>query len=907
MRQQWSLAGTWSFATDARDQGETNRWQERGLPEAKDVQVPHIWQRDGGSLVNYHGAAWYSRSFEVGEHAPNKRLFLCFDAVDYEAQVWVNGRYIGGHEGGFTPFSFDITEALAASGEQTVAVRVYDPADNADIPIGKQGSWYTRVSGIWQDVRLEERAVRYIDRVRIVPDIGTGSIRVEYRLAGAAAPGGLLSYAVRHHLADGAAVASGSVAADGTDGELEIGIPHPILWDSDNPHLYELELILSDGGAALDARTDIFGLREVKHADGMILLNGKPLYMRGALDQAFYPDTIYTAPSDEYIQREIELAKQMGFNLLRKHIKIEIPRYLYWADRMGMLIWAEPPNYVKWTETGRRRFRDELLAMVDRDFNRPSIIIWSIYNEEWGLEWDMAGDPEKQRHVAELYDELKAYDPTRLICDNSGWTHVKTDINDHHRYFVCPDQLEAWKRDLDEFVIGDPDANFVGGYRSNGEPIIVSEFGVWGLPSLRRLREHYRDAEPWWFVNQGEETHQDDYKKPVTAEANFAKFGLNRVFASYEELAVATQRRMFRAIKSVIEEMRKRPAVAGYVVTEFTDIEWETNGWVDFLRGPKEGFERLKDFNGTLAVMADGVEHNLWVGQEAAWDVVIANDDGRAFAGIVRWSLDGTALGGEIPVALNGERHVRLDGAIRFAAPDVDRAGFHTLRLELVGGGAAEAHNEEELTIAPRAAAAGAGDVVAYAMPDDFAAKLREHGFRVGTELAAGAVVLTETLDARVLEFARQGGRVVFLAERGERLAERGQFTFRHLPEGESWPRASSFNIVDPSWFPEVPLRPEAGWEAEAIVPDYVMPFNDYKIVGGRRAIPLFGNPGLAESSEIGSWYFQGWIGQVAGSILKKPHGQGSILAVTWKLGRHYGAHPIATQLLNALVRKQEA
>lgn len=906
MRKQWSLAGTWTFATDSKDQGETDSWYE-GLHTGRDIQVPHIWQRDGGELVNYYGAAWYTRTFNVAEHDRQKRLFLHFDAVDYLTRVWVNGNFAGEHEGGFTPFEFDITGYLTDKEEQRVTVRVYDPQDNADIPIGKQGSWYTRVSGIWQDVFLEERTASHVELVWITPDIDRSAISIKYRLSEIYPGIGKLGYIVKHHLGDGAAVASGHAETVSAEGLFQVEIPNAVRWDTENPHLYELELTLDSGNenGDTDTSTEIFGMRKVEHANGIIMLNDKPLYMRGALDQAFYPDTIYVAPSDEYIQREIRLAKEMGFNLLRKHIKIEIPRYLYWADRMGMLIWAEPPNYVKWTKSGQLRFRNELMGMVDRDYNRPSIIIWSIYNEEWGLEWDLANDTEKQRHVAELYDVIKKHDPSRLICDNSGWTHVKTDINDHHRYFVCPDQLEAWEHDLDEYVVGNPNQNFVGGYKSNGEPIIVSEFGVWGLPSMKKLKEHYGAEEPWWFINQGEETHQDDYKKPVTAAENFSRFGLNKVFDSFEDLAVASQKRMFRAVKSVIEEMRKRPAVAGYVVTEFTDIEWETNGWLDYLRNPKEGFEHLKDFNGSLAVIADNVKHNLWSGENQSWNVVISNHDMKSFEGSVSWSIEGTSLSGTIPVKLEGQLHLTLGNAINFTAPEVREAGFCKLHLELLHGSERLAENEEELTLSPVSMGTQGAAVTPYQMPESLSETLRSNGFDLKTQLQMDSVVLTNRLDQEVLKHVHQGGHVVFLAEQGEQLAYRGQFTFRHLPEGESWPRASSFNFVDSAWFDDIPLRPEMGWEVDAIIPNYVVPFSDYKITGGRRVIPLFGNPSLGESSEIVSGYFQGWIGQVGGSILRKTHGKGSILLVTWRLMEHYGTHPIATQVLNKLVQKQ--
>ncbi|CAM3777694.1 hypothetical protein GCM10009865_50750 [Aeromicrobium ponti] len=893
MRETLSLDGVWNFRPDKKDEGEWRDWQTAGIPEGKDVNVPHIWQRDGGTLVSYNGAAWYEKIFTFP--AKEGRVYLHFGAVDYHARVWLNGQYVGEHEGGFTPFEFEITDYLVQDAENKVTVRVFDPEDNAEIPIGKQGSWYTRVSGIWQSVYIESRPAAFIEAVQVTPNTDTSEIKVNYIINGDLSGGSEVRFAVRHHLSTEMPVVTETVNITENQGEYILSIPNPILWDMDNPHLYDLEVNLQE-----DSQIFPFGMRKVSFEDGRVMLNGKPVYIRGALDQAFYPDTVYVAPSDEFIQKEIQLAKQMGFNLLRKHIKVEIPRYLYWADRMGMLIWAEPPNYVKFTPQATRRFQSELTAMINRDFNHPSILIWSIYNEEWGLEWDLANDPVKQKHVEEMYDYVKALDPTRLICDNSGWTHVKTDINDHHRYFVCPDQLEAWQKDLDEFVIGNPDQNFVGGYQSNGEPIIVSEFGVWGLPSVDKLKEHYGE-EPWWFINQGEESHQEDYKKPTTGMENFTKYQLNETFDTFEDLALASQKRMFRAVKSVIEEMRKRPEIAGYVVTEFTDIEWETNGWLDYLRNPKEGFENLIDFNGALTVMVDKMASNVWAGERVSLSLVISNDDLKAFEASVHWSISGLETSGAVPVRSGGESIIRLEDAISFEVPEVEAAGFHELKLVLKAGDQILAVNQEEMTITPRVVKKK-GEISVRESSGRLQLELVLNGYEMISNLSQGVPVLTDQLDQEVLDFVHKGGEVIFLAEEGDRIEEKGHFTFRELPAGESWPRASSFNFINPGYFPGVPLNPEMGWEADLLIPDYVVPFSDYKKPGSRRSINMFGSPGLAQSSKILSGYFQGWVGQVGGSIMVQKYGKGTITLTTWKLKENYGKHPIATQVVDTLV-----
>jgi len=914
MREKIGLNGEWSFRIDREDRGERQVWFMAGLPndqEVREVRVPHIWQREE-EYVQYCGTAWYEKKFAFGGGTGDgKKAFLRFGAVDFQARVWLNGVYLGEHEGGFTPFEFDATDALRRGDDNRLTVRVYDPQDNAEIPIGKQGTWYTRISGIWQEVELEIRSELHIVSASVYPDIDSGAADVRLELAGGPKGEFFAEYRVSDHLTPESTVALLKEQLEFAGGESlarqRIAIKDAILWSPDLPHLYDLEVTIVDGdGGIVDRLTTTFGMRKIEYADGQLLLNHKPLFVRGALDQAFYPDTIYVAPSDEYIQDEIRKAKAMGFNLLRKHIKVEIPRYLYWADRMGMLIWAEPPNVVKWSAQSRRRFHDELVAMVRRDFNHPSILIWSLYNEEWGLEWDLANDKEKQAHVIALYDEIKSLDPTRLICDNSGWIHVKTDINDYHRYYVVPEQIEEWKADIGDYMAGNPGLNYVEGYESGGEPIIVSEFGVWGLPSVEKLLGHY-GKQPSWFANLGDDTHREDFKMPLTAYANFAKYQLDRVFGDMERLSVHSQRRMFRAVKSLIEEMRKHPRINGYVVTEFTDIEWETNGWMDYTRNLKLGMERAADFNGGLVVMADGIRRNLWSGEEQAWDVVVSNHDSLPLRGLVKWEIGGTGVGGTEALDEGAATHVRLPGAIRFSAPDVAEAGFHALKLTLELEGGIAAVNEEELTISPLAkanAGAGSATICAYGMDASFRTALEASGFALTDDFALASAVVTSVLDDRVQAYYRDGGDVLFLAEEGDALTDKGQFTFRELVRGESWDRTSSFNYVDPSFFEGIPLRHEMGWETEGLHPDYIVPFSNYNKLGGTigRIVYMFGNETLAESSEIVSGYFQGWIGQAGGSLIVQKSEQGRLVLTTWKLKRTYGDHPIATQLVNALL-----
>ena len=905
MRENYSLNGPWNFLIDRMDQGERDTWYLKGLIDARQVEVPHIWQREE-EYVHYCGTGWYEKKFTQEELSAGKHLYLCFGAVDFQARVWLNGVYIGEHEGGFTPFEFDVTQVMNQGGLNRLTVRVFDPQDNAEIPIGKQGSWYTRISGIWQEVFLEQRSNCFIEHVHISPNIDDEIVETHLHISGEFNEPLIVEYTITNHEDSHNKVMVFQDMIRNNESHHHIPLENAIWWCPDNPHLYDMTVTIKENhsDAIIDEFITYFGMRKIEFKEGQLLLNHQPLYVRGALDQAFYPDTIYIAPSDEWILNEIKLAKQMGFNLLRKHIKIEIPRYLYWADRMGMLIWAEPPNVVKWSAQSRQRFYSELQGMIKRDFNHPSILIWSLYNEEWGLEWDLANDIEKQEHVKAMYDDIKKMDSTRLICDNSGWVHVKTDINDHHRYFVLPEQIEDWKTDIEEYMVGNPEKNYVNGYKPQGEPIIVSEFGVWGLPSVQKLIDYYK-GEPSWFANLGDDTHREDFKNPLTALANFDKYQLNRIFGDFENLSFYSQRRMVRAVKSLIEEMRKQPQINGYVVTEFTDVEWETNGWLDYTRNMKIGFDRAGDFNGSLIVMADRVKRNLWCGETQSWDVILCNDDIRPLQGELMWEIRGTDVSGSIPIHAENQAYVRLSDGIRFTTPTVLTSAFHTLRLTLVMDGEVVASNEEELTITPQEIMPSV-TVYAYQMDAGFQASLDANGWTVVDNFTSTQVVITSVLDDSVLEYYRNGGHVLFLAEEGDMLSDKGQFTFRELVQGESWNRTSSFNYVDPTYFDGIPLHHEMGWEMEGIYPEYIVPFSNYDKLGGTmgRIVYMFGNESITHTSEIVSGYFQGWIGQAGGSLIVQRSAEGGLTLTTWKLKDSYGTHPIATQLVNALIMK---
>lgn len=901
MRKQTTLDGVWTFLTDPEQRGLIQEWFTKSLrANGTEINVPHIWQRDD-AFSTYTGAAWYQCEFQAEKTTDDEVTVLMFDAVDYEAKVWLNGVYLGSHEGGYTPFEFNLDTALK-EGVNRLTVRVYDPSDNAEIPIGKQGSWYTRVSGIWQSVTLEQRPAICLDEIQIRVADDLSGIRVRA--------------AANQQLPESLRIQMGVSEHNGNEKIVETEVQEGTwtsvkwddirLWSPDDPFLYDLTVRLVSEERTIDEKRKHFGVRNVYQKDGDVWLNGQPLKIRGALDQAFYPDTIYRAPGEAFIKDEIQKAKRLGFNLLRKHIKIETPEYLYWADRLGMLIWEEPPNVVKFSAQANRRFKKDLLDMIKRDAHHPSIIIWSIYNEEWGLEWDLSNDSRKQQYVKELFEEVRACDGTRLICDNSGWRHVVTDINDTHRYFTVPEQSAEWKTDLKDNLIGSPHNNFVPGQRAAGEPVIVSEFGVWGLPDPQDMIDYF-GKQPVWYENLGDDTHKEDFKRPLTLFDHFERYQLNEVFHDYAELAKYSQRRQFRANQGLIEEMRKEQGINGYVVTELADIEWETNGWMDYARNFKQGFEKAERFNGPLVIMAELEERNVWSGDTVAAELIISNHDFRPLKGTLSCAVPELGLHESRMIDEGDDVWLKLKEELRFRIPEDSETMSITLNLRLELEDHSVAENEYELTVTRQEPARRQGVKVFTAhLPETLKEQLKRQGFDITEEIKEADIAVTGQLTKEIEESYINGKQVLFLAEDGDAIAEKGPFTFREMDQGESWNRTSSMNYVNISKFPQIPLQKEMGWEFDGIFPECVIPMTNYEKIGGTvgRIVYMFGNSALADSSEILSGYFQGWAGQNGASMIRQYSAEGSLTVTTWKLIDNYGKHPVGTSILNELIHQ---
>ncbi len=423
VRRDWrNLNGPWEYAI--RDRG-----ADRPASFDGTILVPFPVQSRLSNVaraVKDTERLWYRRTLRAPS-ASDRRWLLHFGAVDWEATVWVNGRRIGDHRGGYDPFTFDITDALRPDGDQELVVSVWDPTDRGEQPRGKQvlepkSIWYTAVTGIWQTVWLEPVPTTYITGLQIRPDVDAGEVRVRIDAASAAPASGRLTASVNVERADGSGVGVIDAAAGDT---VSIRIPQARLWSPDDPYLYRLRVRLTSG----DSVESYFGMRKIAvqpDATGVkrLFLNGRPLFEYGLLDQGWWPDGLYTAPTDEALRSDIETTKRLGFNLIRKHVKVEPARWYYHADRLGVLVWQDMPSGDNKTADGKAQFTRELEHVVDALENHPAIVMWVPFNEGWG-----------QHDAAARVDWLKRRDPTRLVNHASGWTdeHI-SDVSDAHRY-----------------------------------------------------------------------------------------------------------------------------------------------------------------------------------------------------------------------------------------------------------------------------------------------------------------------------------------------------------------------------------------------------------------------------------------------------------------------------------------
>ena len=450
VRSDWqNLNGLWNYAIFEKNAAAPETYDGNILvPYPVESALSGVMKRVGGN-----NRLWYRRSFSLSEAFNDKHTLLHFGAVDWDTTVTVNGKEVGKHQGGYDPFTFDITAALKPDGEQEIIVSVWNPVDNGLQPRGKQvnnpgGVYYTPVTGIWQTVWLEPVAATHIKSILVTPDIDKQEIKIHTEVDGPVSQGVVV---VAHVLLSGKEVAT-RAGAHTTD--IVIPMTDAKLWTPETPTLYELKLSLESGPAGKanevsDKIDSYFAMRKIsvgKDDKGVVrmMLNNKPVFLMGVLDQGFWPDGIYTAPTDAALKYDINVTKRLGFNMTRKHVKVEPDRWYYWCDKLGLMVWQDMPSGDEQQGNARDKreiqkdpdaavqFEAELKSMIDHLRNHPCIIQWVIFNEGWG-----------QYDTARLANWVKEYDPTRLVDPTSGGKDIPVgDVHDMHQY-PGPDMFPA--------------------------------------------------------------------------------------------------------------------------------------------------------------------------------------------------------------------------------------------------------------------------------------------------------------------------------------------------------------------------------------------------------------------------------------------------------------------------------
>lgn len=571
IRPSWrSLDGEWDFAF-----GDDPLEQPAMVAFDRTIVVPYPPESSASGIddKSFHLVAWYRRRFgsaelrDAGLDQGNDRVVLHFAAVDREAHVWVNGIHVGSHEGGQTPFSFDVTDALAPEGDNTVVVRAVDDPHDVAVPRGKQdwreqphAIWYHRTTGIWQPVWLEAVPADRIEGIAWDSDLPSGRVDLElslnHRPVGDLWATVVLSF-------DGAQLAEARVRLLDTTTTLSLHLAHQrngqqyeeLLWSPQHPRLIDATITLDRGTQVVDGVASYLGLRSVDTSARRFLLNDRPVYLRSVLAQNYWPESHLAAPNAAALRREVELIKELGFNAARVHQKAEDPRFLFWADRLGLMLWGETAGAYEFSARAVTALVSEWTAIVRRDRSHPSIVAWVPLNESWGVQ-HIAHDPRQRAFSRGITELTRSLDGTRPVISNDGWEHTDSDIWTVHDYDAEPEVLSSRYGSIDAFHamladVGPAGRRITVGQVDDGQPIMLTEFG-----GVSYVDEEVDGA--WGYSS-------------ATDPADFAE-----------------------RVSGIVAAVSASPILSGFCYTQLTDTGQETNGLLRADRSPKVPMDRMR-------------------------------------------------------------------------------------------------------------------------------------------------------------------------------------------------------------------------------------------------------------------------------------------------------------------------
>ena len=579
VRDMWmNLNGSWQFAFDDENEGYQKNWNKKGVSLDRVIEVPFAYQTELSGIgdESAHDVVWYKREFTLDESWADKRVLVHFGAVDYRCEVYVNEKLVGMHENGHVSFSFDITR-FVSEGVNEICLRVEDPSFDESIPRGKQswhekpfGIWYTRTTGIWQTVWLEAVDFSCVCDVKMTSDLDTMNENFDFKVSNEAV-GKSLELMIWFK---GQLLVKDTMSIFKTEFSRSVnlikntiyhhgvhGAKHGWMWSPEVPNLFDVQFKIVDEGQVFDCVTSYFGMRKINTDSGMFMLNNKPYYQKLVLNQGYWRKGLLTAESDADFVKDIELMKAMGFNGCRIHQKVEDPRFLYWADQLGFLVWGECAAFPSWHKDAARRLMSEWHEILERDYNHPSIVCWTPINESWGIE-DVLFSKQQQNYAQALYYMIKSVDTTRLVIGNDGWENVTTDIVGVHNY------RHGQKHETEkyaDFVKNLKDTEglttqltagrqvFAHGFKHEGQPILLTEFGGIAYDSVH--------DQGWGYTSVNDEvSFLEDYRRIMEA-----------IYAS--------------------------ETLHGFCYTQLSDVQQEINGLLNFDHDPKVPVEKIKEIN----------------------------------------------------------------------------------------------------------------------------------------------------------------------------------------------------------------------------------------------------------------------------------------------------------------------
>jgi hypothetical protein len=880
-----TLDGLWNFEFEgptAQLDGEDHK-----------IRTPGIWQTQFPALRNAQGMGRYRRGVQIPADWADKSIYLVMEGVFHESVILVDDEAIAFHGDGWTPIEVDLARALAGKTSFVLGVDARVPDDrNAgrfSQSLAAKQDWYGVQGGIWKSARLEARDLIHIAKlhVRTSFDLHTGVVSVSGELS-SAAPATTLQLTLSR---GGTPVARSVYHFQSERFEAALALAQAEPWSPEAPNLYDLVIELIVDGKAIDALERIVGFRRFEAKDGRLILNDKPFYMFGALDQDWHPEEECRAPSVEFLEQRFANAKAMGLNTLRCHVKIPDPLYFDVADRLGLIVWLDMPYVQFLAPATREELRRMFQTSAATHGHHPSIAIWTLFNEGWGI--DLDDNPDDRRWLIETFDWAKPLVPDSLLIDNSPCFprnyHLKTEIEDFHWYNGFPHQNEAFAATTRTFANRAPWTFSPHGdaERRGDEPLICSEFGVWGLPHPREILEA-DGSEPWWFESGHDWNLGAAY--PHGIETRFRDAQLAPIFGDLDGFVSAAQELQYRGLKRQIETLRWERAISGYVITELNDVQWESNGLMDVRNRPRAFAERLAELQRPWLVIAQAARTAVRAGERFEVSVRLAGAAELPDGTRLKWRF----------ADQSGETALEADPTIiAISASATDAIAIVPLDLEARDGkGRVLSRNALELCVIPPLVG-----VAPSLFPIDGGASnmLAAIGWPKRAATAAEAATLVATrLTTPIREALIAGRKVLLIAnssgalidpERKLPLNDRHNFPSMLLrerpgtPWDGQWMGAFTWRRMEGPWS-ALPSGPMLDEHWSGLLPNHV----------------LTGFPSTAFGGLVDAGVAVGWLHHAAAFVKRSFLGKGWLTVSTFDLTEPKAhQNPLAPYLLKAL------